>query len=216
MEAYGPADASGSGGVQWLVSDQLRTPRMIFDQTGNLANVKRHDYLPFGEELMSQGLRSGPLGYVSGDDVRQQFTSKERDVETGLDYFAARYYSSIQGRFTSADTFGGLRVSPQTLNLYTYVKNNPLRFIDPTGHSPQDPDRPNPNKPCSENDPCDPDDNDTVVTITEAPHYIPSDKDLYTVGGSSCRVRCLTQLISATLAATSNRRGIVGIVTVRS
>ena len=49
------AGKTSSGGVgsslQWLVSDQLGTPRMIIDEAGTLANVKRHDYLPFGEEL---------------------------------------------------------------------------------------------------------------------------------------------------------------------
>jgi RHS repeat-associated protein len=91
--------------ASWLVADQLGTPRMVFDETGSLASVKRHDYLPFGEEL-SVGLsgRTVAQGY-SGDGVRQQFTSKERDNETGLDYFVARYYSSTQGRFTSPDEF---------------------------------------------------------------------------------------------------------------
>src|SRR6185503_18988193 len=51
---YTISAASGgvaSAQVQWLVTDQLGTPRMVIDQTGALANVKRHDYLPFGEEL---------------------------------------------------------------------------------------------------------------------------------------------------------------------
>ena len=81
---------------------------MIFDQTGNLANMKRHDYLPFGEELGSGiALRTTTQGYGGGDAVRQQFTLKERDVETGLNYFLARFYSSTQGRFTSPDEFKG-------------------------------------------------------------------------------------------------------------
>jgi hypothetical protein len=62
--------------INWLVADQLGTPRMIFDKTGWLENVKRHDYLPFGEELaVGQGLRTTGLGY-SGDTVRQKFTLK--------------------------------------------------------------------------------------------------------------------------------------------
>ncbi len=60
-------------------------------------------------------------------------TSKERDNETGLDYFLARYYSSAQGRFTSADPLGGHTEDPQTLNRYTYVRNNPPVLTDPTG-----------------------------------------------------------------------------------
>lgn len=62
-------------------------------------------------------------------------TLKERDIETGLDYFGARYYSSTQGRFTSADEpFAGQdEEDPQTWNLYSYTSNNPLSRHDPDG-----------------------------------------------------------------------------------
>ena len=86
--------------------------------------------------------------------MRQKLTSKERDIETGLDYFLARYYSSPQGRFTSPDEFtGGPRelftfaakasanptfyadlTNPQSLNKYASCLNNALRYIDPDGH----------------------------------------------------------------------------------
>ena len=69
--------------------------------SGNLIAGGRHDYVPFGEELFAGvGIRSAALGY-GADSTRQKFTGKERDAETGLDYFLARYYSSTQGRFTS-------------------------------------------------------------------------------------------------------------------
>ena len=150
IEAWGNSEASGtSSNINWLVTDQLGTPRMNFFQTGNLANVKRHDYLPFGEELYAGvGGRTTGQGYA-GDAVRQKFTSKERDNETGLDY------SNAQGRFTSPDEFSGgpteLFVlgsssttkqalpyaeitNPQSINKYQYTYNNPLRFIDSNGH----------------------------------------------------------------------------------
>jgi RHS repeat-associated protein len=62
-------------------------------------------------------------------------TLKERDIETGLDYFGARYYSSTQGRFTSADDFlnDTHPTDPAGWNLYAYVRNNPQRSVDPTG-----------------------------------------------------------------------------------
>jgi RHS repeat-associated protein len=64
------------------------------------------------------------------------FTGKERDTESGLDYFGARYYGSSMGRFMSPDP-SGLQyadpANPQTLNLYSYVLNNPLIFTDPSG-----------------------------------------------------------------------------------
>ena len=66
---------------------------------------------------------------------RSRSTGKERDAETGLDYFGARYFSGAQGRFMSADPLGSsAKVSnPQTWNRYTYGLNNPLRFVDPDG-----------------------------------------------------------------------------------
>jgi RHS repeat-associated protein len=63
-------------------------------------------------------------------------TSKERDNETGLDFFEARYFSSTQGRFTSTDPIvitADRLIDPQEINLYNYARNNPLRFSDPTG-----------------------------------------------------------------------------------
>jgi RHS repeat-associated protein len=94
--------AAGAG-LQWLVSDQLGTPRMVLDKTGSLSAVKRHDYLPYGEELYAgMGGRTWQQGYVS-DSVRQKFTGYEHDAETSLEFAQARYYSSSCGRFTSPD-----------------------------------------------------------------------------------------------------------------
>jgi RHS repeat-associated protein len=65
------------------------------------------------------------------DEELGQFTGKERDAETGLDYFGARYMSAAQGRFTSPDRpFMDQRLNdPQSWNLYTYGRNNPMRFL---------------------------------------------------------------------------------------
>ncbi|WP_228486485.1 RHS repeat-associated core domain-containing protein [Paludibaculum fermentans] len=64
-------------------------------------------------------------------------TGKERDAETGLDYFGARYFSGAQGRFTSPDLpFADQNsADPQSWNLYSYARNNPLRYMDPTGRA---------------------------------------------------------------------------------
>jgi RHS repeat-associated protein len=134
IQAFGTS--AGGEKVQWLVPDHLGTPRIIVGQTGILANVKRHDYLPFGEELFAPaGGRTAAQGYTTGDATRQQFTLKERDIETGLDYFGARYYSSTQGRFSSPDLlFADQHESdPQSWNIYTYVANNPTAYTDPFG-----------------------------------------------------------------------------------
>jgi hypothetical protein len=84
--------AQAGANVQWMVTDQLGTPRMIADKTGSLAGISRHDYLPFGEELLAGVVgRTKAQGYVP-DSMWQKFTQKERDVETGLDFFSSRYY----------------------------------------------------------------------------------------------------------------------------
>jgi RHS repeat-associated protein len=64
-----------------------------------------------------------------------KFTGKERDAESGLDNFGARYNSSTMGRFLSPDSLGSGEhpQNPQSWNLYSYVQNNPLTFVDPTG-----------------------------------------------------------------------------------
>jgi len=62
-----------------------------------------------------------------------KFTGKERDAETGLDYFGARYYGSNIGRLLSSDLIAGTLANPQSLNKYAYVLNNPLIATDPTG-----------------------------------------------------------------------------------
>jgi len=135
----GAGQGGGTGGaahIQWLVTDHLGTPRIIADLSGSLASIKRHDYLPFGEELLAgTGGRTMAQGYSQPDGVRQQFTGYERDTETGLDYAQARYFASTQGRFTSPDNFlnDTSTIDPASWNLYVYARNNPLRYVDPTG-----------------------------------------------------------------------------------
>lgn len=65
------------------------------------------------------------------------FTGKEKDAESGLDYFGARYFSGAQGRFTSPDKpFADQDThDPQSWNLYSYTRNNPLKYVDRTGEA---------------------------------------------------------------------------------
>jgi RHS repeat-associated protein len=121
-------------GTKYTSADHLGTPRVVTNSSAGV--VSRHDYKPFGEELGAGiGGRTTGMGFSVVDGVRQKFTSKERDIETGLDYFGARYYSSVQGRFTSVDpeNAGAALWHPQSWNGYAYSLNNPLRFIDPDG-----------------------------------------------------------------------------------
>ncbi len=81
------------------------------------------------------------LMYDAVSNCAPRFTGKERDSETGLDYFGARYYGSNMGRWMSPDwsaapvpvPYADL-TDPQTLNLYGYVRNNPLSHADADGH----------------------------------------------------------------------------------
>lgn len=119
--------------VYWLVRDHLGTPRMLADRSGQLAGVKRRDYLPFGENLPA-GTGARGAGYT-GDGLRKKFTGYEMDSETDLSFAQARYYSAAHGRFTSVDPYGGSGdpLLPQSWNRYAYCVNNPTTYVDPTG-----------------------------------------------------------------------------------
>jgi RHS repeat-associated protein len=148
----------GEGGTSYLTTDHLGSTRVVTKQNGSVK--ARYDYMPFGEEIETTvGGRTAGMGYSAADATKQKFTQKERDNESGLDYFLARYYSPAQGRFTSPDEFkGGPQelwvlgsgdpekqalayadvTNPQSLNKYQYGLNSPLRYVDPNGQAPQD------------------------------------------------------------------------------
>jgi RHS repeat-associated protein len=107
--------------TNWLGSEAART---------NAANgIPSSAYLsqPFGDFQTT-------LFGSDTDDIH--YTGKERDTESGNDYFGARYYASTMGRMLSPDPIGiwvADKTNPQSWNLYSYVMNNPLKFIDPSG-----------------------------------------------------------------------------------
>jgi RHS repeat-associated protein len=119
------------GGTSFVTLDHLGSIRMITHLSGDIKS--RHDYLPFGEELTVG--RTAQNYYLQADGLNQKFTGKERDEESGLDYFGARYYSSATGRFTAVDPGPFAVADPQSFNRFVYVQNNPLKFIDPTGRA---------------------------------------------------------------------------------
>lgn len=89
--------------------------------------------LPYGDNEVTSG--SGP------NATAQFFTDKVRDPETGNDYFGARYYNSEFGRWLSPDWSAKVEPvpyakigDPQSLDLYTYLLDNPLSSVDPDGH----------------------------------------------------------------------------------
>ncbi|MBL7960940.1 RHS repeat-associated core domain-containing protein [bacterium] len=98
---------------------------------GKIFALPNGDYYPFGKESRSSSSSNKP---------REQFTGKERDAESGLDYFGARYYNSEIGRWVSVDP--ALSTRPQdflmehglySLSAYQYVRGNPINRFDPDG-----------------------------------------------------------------------------------
>jgi len=109
----------------FALTDWLGSKRMELSVTGasTVTVGEQCTSLPFGDGLN-----------CTGSDVNQlHFTGKERDAESGSDYFGARYLSSSMGRFMSPDPLGGKLANPQSLNRYVYALNNPLVNTDPTG-----------------------------------------------------------------------------------
>ena len=112
------------GVLYYLLSDHLGSTTVITDQSGNV--VSQQLYKPYGEPRWSTGTLP----------TDRRFTG-QRSEEAGLgslyDY-GARFYSPALGRFLSPDTIVPEPGNPQSLNRYSYAKNNPIRYIDSTGH----------------------------------------------------------------------------------
>ncbi len=126
--------AVNSSRIEYYHYDAAGNVRVVTDANGQV--LERHDYLPFGEECTTGPCAANP-GVGAGQP--RKFTGKERDAETGLDYFGARYYGSRIGRFTSIDpvyTWNENLFDPQRWNRYAYARNNQLRYVDPDGKNP--------------------------------------------------------------------------------
>ena len=141
---YSDVAPSAAPGTHYRTTDHLGSTRLVTDATGSV--VSRRDFFPFGEEIpgsatfgnrdlvtdgQSDTTYNDPSGY------RQLFTGQERDDESGFDYFQARYHAASLGRFMSPDLpFADQQFQdPQSWNLYAYVRNNPLVYIDPSGRA---------------------------------------------------------------------------------
>jgi RHS repeat-associated protein len=120
---------TGTEPVYYYFSDHLGSHSIVTDTNGVIQDES--DFSPYGEEM------------VVSESIAQnyKFTGKERDSESGLDMFGARYYGSSLGRFMTPDWAAGPNPvpyasfsDPQTLNLYGYVRNNPLSRADIDGH----------------------------------------------------------------------------------
>jgi RHS repeat-associated protein len=84
--------------------------------------LETHDYQPFGQEI------TGSFG-----NQPMKFAAMERDLSSTKDYVHARYFGSLEGRFLGPDKLQGYPDDPQSWNRYAYARNNPLKYVDPTG-----------------------------------------------------------------------------------
>ncbi len=104
-------------------TDHLTGSNVDTDDMGNVLQLL--DYYPYGDVRLDEQSSSYENDY--------KFTGKEKDEDTGLYYYEARYYDSGIGRFISLDPWFGDISDPQSLNKYAYVRNNPLKYVDPSG-----------------------------------------------------------------------------------
>ncbi len=110
-------------GIGYFHTNLINSTSLHTDAAGAVA--AHIEYEPFGEIRAMTGR----------DNFRPKFTGKELDRETGLYYFNARYYDPVIGRFTTADDRPGAAFgTPDALNRYAYVLNNPIGGIDIDGH----------------------------------------------------------------------------------
>jgi len=103
--------------------DHLGSSSVITNTSGS--KVEEIHYLPFG----------GTWADTNSVLTTHKFTAQELDAETGLYYYGARYYNPVLARFISPDSIVPDPTDPQAFNRYSYVRNNPLIYTDPSGNS---------------------------------------------------------------------------------
>jgi RHS repeat-associated protein len=114
-----------TGQYYYFTSDQINSTRVVTDSNGTVVYSAAHD--PYG------GIQKT---WVNSYDPSLKFSGKQRDAESGLDYFGARYYDRSNYRFISVDPLlnrGAALHDSQRWNMYAYCRNNPIGFLDPAG-----------------------------------------------------------------------------------
>ncbi len=122
--------AGATENIFYNQEDHLNSSSVITNSTGAIDQTL--DYYPYGTIRINDK--------KSSFDEQRKFTSHEHDNQTGLDYMNARYYDSVKGQFVSQDAmFWNLPkeylLDPQQQNSYSYARNNPIKYVDPTGNN---------------------------------------------------------------------------------
>ena len=131
---------NGVNTISLIFSDHLGSSSVLTDEDGNITAT--YDYYPYGGSRIEEEV---------GGNMNYQYTGKEKDDATGLNYYGARYYEASMGRFTGQDPavfilhdeaklkemtneqLDDLISNPQSLNSYAYVLNNPVKMVDENG-----------------------------------------------------------------------------------
>jgi len=119
---YEQGDSANSE-YRYFHQDHIGSSNVITDSNGQLAQLL--EYTPYGLTAREEGSYNTDC----------KFTGKLFDTYASLYYYGARYYDPHLGRFIQPDTIVPYPTDPQSFNRYAYARNNPIRYIDPTGHS---------------------------------------------------------------------------------
>ena len=106
--------------------DHLGSSTVVTDSTG--AKVQAITYFPYGDIRTNQSFTTPAV------NVPYKYTGKELDASSNLYFYESRYYHPVFGRFVSPDTIVPDVRDPQSLNRYSYARNNPMLYTDSTGH----------------------------------------------------------------------------------
>ena len=112
--------------LRYFLPDHLQSTSVLTSTAGT--QVQHNDYYPFG----SFKSRSGFPALRKNED--HLYTDQVFDETAELYHYGARYYDPVIGRFLSPDAYPGSTRMPQTLNPYSYVQNNPMKRVDPSGN----------------------------------------------------------------------------------
>jgi len=109
--------------LYYILKDHLGSASVMTDASGTTVGEDR--FYPYGETRFTTGTMN----------TDKLFTGQREQTGLGIYYYGARFYSPKLGRFLSPDSLVPNPINPQSLNRFSYVRNNPLRYVDPTGHA---------------------------------------------------------------------------------